>query len=86
MLTSGLNVSDCEAFVAATHPTKHWNKHQETATIREAEHIKAQQTVPHDPVQHADAALQALATASLVGKRRKKAWNKHVTRPWHRDF
>ena len=41
MKTSGLNVFDCEAFLVATHPTKHWNKRQETATIREAECILA---------------------------------------------
>ena len=87
MMTSGLNVSDREAFVAASHPTKHWNKRQETAAIREAEHILAQQTPSQDPVQQADAVLKALATAvSLMGKRHKKPWNRHGTRPWHRDF
>ena len=87
MLTSGLNVSDCEAFVAATHPTKHWNKRQETAAIKEAEHILAQQTPTHEPIQQADAVLQADATAvSLLGKCRKKPWNKQATRPWLHDF
>ena len=87
MLTSRLNVCDCQAFVATTHPTKHWNKHQETAAIKEAERILAQQTQMHEPIQKADAVLQVVATAmSIMGKRRKKPWNKQATRPWHRDF
>ena len=87
MLTFGLNVSDCEAFVTATHPTKRWNKRQETAAIGEAEGILAQETPMHEPIQKADAVLQTTATAvSLLGKHLKKPWNKQATRPWHRDF
>ena len=87
MLTSGLNVSDCEAFVTATHPTKRWNKRQAIAAIKEAERILAQQPPAHELIQNADVALQVVATTvSLLGKRRKKLWNKQSTHPWHRDF
>ena len=87
MLTSGLNVSNCEAFVTATHPTKRWNKRQQIAAIKEAEHILAQQTLAHEPIQNADTVLQAVATTvSLLGKRRTKPWNKQSTHPWHRNF
>ena len=65
MMTSGLSVCDSVAFVAAINPTKHWNKRQETAAIREAECILAQQTPAQDPVKQADSLLKSSCDSSV---------------------